>query len=133
MKLVRKIILIFAFLPLISYANPIPVQVQEDIVLAIKTGNARELAKYIGETIEISIEGASEVYSKAQAEQVLKDFFAKNVPDAFEIKHNSTVNESVKFGIGELKTKSGKNFRVVLYTKQQGDQYYIQELNFEES
>ena len=56
-----------------------------EIVNAIKSGNAKEVAKYFDTTVEITLPGISSSYSKAQAEPVLRDFFNSN--DAVSYTH----------------------------------------------
>ena len=57
----------------------------ENIAAAIKAGNSKELAKYFGPTVEINLPGSEGAYSKAQAEMIIKDFFARSVPVSFTI------------------------------------------------
>ncbi|KXK23239.1 MAG: hypothetical protein UZ12_BCD005002758 [Bacteroidetes bacterium OLB12] len=44
---------------------------------ALKAGSAKELVKYVNQSVEINVEGDINTYSKAQAEFVLRDFFKK--------------------------------------------------------
>lgn len=104
--------------------------VLDDITLAIRSGNAREVAKYFDTSVEITIHNESKVYSKPQAEMVLKDFFAKNPVSSFNIIHKGTSNEGSQYGIGTLVT-SGGSFRTYVYIKQKGSAFYIQEMRFE--
>jgi hypothetical protein len=50
----------------------------DDIALALKTGNSKELAKYFRPRVELKVGSNEDIYSKAQAEMILKDFFEKN-------------------------------------------------------
>ncbi len=101
----------------------------EDIVSAIKNGNASQLSKYIDNTIEITLRNKSNTYSKSQAELVLKDFFENNSVKNFEILHKGD-NESAQFIIGNLVTKNG-DFRTTIYIKQKEDKLLLQEIRFE--
>ncbi|HEU4633134.1 MAG TPA: DUF4783 domain-containing protein, partial [Flavisolibacter sp.] len=47
----------------------------EDVIGAMRKGNATELAKYVDDNIEISLPDKSDSYSKAQAVMILQDFF----------------------------------------------------------
>ena len=69
-----------------------PPGLTENITLAIKSGNSKELAKYFGPTVEIILPGIEGAFSKAQAEMIMKDFFAKSAPVSFAVnqKGNST-------------------------------------------
>ncbi|HXH17863.1 MAG TPA: DUF4783 domain-containing protein [Chitinophagales bacterium] len=102
----------------------------ERIGLAIQTGNAKELAKYFDNTVEITILEKEETYSKAQAEMVLRDFFTKNRPASFKIIHHGTSGQGSQYGIGTLITDKG-TFRTYIYLKQKGMASFIEELRFE--
>ena len=52
----------------------------DDIGNALRTGDSRQLSSYFGPTIDLTIGLREDVYSKAQAELILKDFFTKNPP-----------------------------------------------------
>lgn len=104
--------------------------IYDKVATAIKSGNAKELAAMFDNSIEITILESEQTYSKAQAEQVVKDFFLKNPPKTFEVIHRGSSNEGSKYGIGTL-TASGKTFRVYFLVKQKGQVSLIQELRFE--
>ena len=103
----------------------------DNIALTLKTGNASELSKFFDTNIEIIILDEEDVYSRAQAEVVIKNFFAKNPPKSFELIHQGSSKEGSKYGIGNL-TTSQTTFRTYIYIKQKGKEYFIQELRFEE-
>lgn len=101
----------------------------EDVVAALKAGNAAQLAKYFDNRVDISLPGKSDNYSKSQAEIILKDFFASNGVKNFQVKHKGEQN-GAQFCIGTLVTKNG-NYRTKFYMKQKGDQQVVQEIGFE--
>ena len=49
----------------------------DDIGSAIRTGDARQIARYFNNNVDLTVFNQEEVYSKAQAEMVLKDFSVK--------------------------------------------------------
>jgi hypothetical protein len=65
-----------------------------------------------------------------QAEMVLRDFFAKNTVQSFEVIHKGSSGEGSSYGIGTLKT-SIQSFRVYYFVKQKGGNSFIQEMRFE--
>lgn len=71
------------------------------------------------------------MYSKAQAEMVLKDFFSKNSPKSFTIIHRGVSKEGARYAIGTLTTTQGQNIRTYFFFKESGGMAYIQELRFE--
>ena len=99
-----------------------------DVISAIKAGNAASVSKYFDNTVEITINGKSTNYSKAQGEVVLRDFFANNVVKSFTVLHQGQSGGS-EFCIGTLVTTNG-NFRTTLNLKQKGDKQTLQEIKF---
>ena len=101
----------------------------DDIIAAMKTGNASQVAKFFDNNVEISMPDKSNSYSKSQGELVLKDFFTNNAVKSFDIIHKGE-NAGSQYCIGTLVTKSG-SFRTTIFMKQKGDQQVLQELRFE--
>jgi len=102
-----------------------------DIGNAIRSGDAHSVAKYFSSTVDLTILQQEEVYSKAQAEQVLRDFFSKNTPRSFNLIHKGVSKEGAKYAIGTLVTAQGTQFRTYFFVKQTGSGESIQELRFE--
>jgi len=102
----------------------------ENIATAIQAGNAKELAKYFDNNVDITVYNKEEMYSKTQAEMVIKDFFSKNPPSSFKIIHKGTSNQGSEYAIGTLVTNVG-SFRTYIYVKQKATSYSIQEIRFE--
>jgi len=101
----------------------------DDVVKAIKAGDASQVSKYFDNTVEITLPEKSNSYSKSQAELVLHDFFASNIVKDFEILHKSD-NGGSQYCIGNLKTVNG-TFRTTIFMKQKGTAEVLQELRFE--
>jgi hypothetical protein len=101
----------------------------DDVIGALKTGNAAQLAKFFDNSIEISMPDKSNSYSKSQAEMVIKDFFSTNNVKGFEVIHKGE-NAGSQYCIGTLQTKNGA-YRTTIFMKQKGDLQVLQELRFE--
>jgi hypothetical protein len=101
----------------------------EEVIGALKTGNASQMAKYFDNRVDISLPDKSDNYSRNQGEMILRNFFATNGVKNFVVKHTGENNGS-QFCIGSLQTKNG-NFRTKLYMKQKGDQQVVQEVAFQ--
>ena len=123
----RSVLLAILLAPGIVIAGDI----LDNIAFTLKTGNASELSKFFDTNIEITILDEEDVYSRAQAEVLIKNFFAKNPPTSFELMHQGSSKEGSKYGIGNLVTAK-TTFRTYIYIKQKGKDYFIQELRFEE-
>jgi hypothetical protein len=102
----------------------------DSIIAALKAGNAKELSKYFSANIELKLLDKEDVYSKAQAEVILNDFFTKNVPSAYTKLHEGG-KEGAKFVIGNLIT-SGGTFRVYFLLKTENSKSCIQQLRIEQ-
>jgi len=101
----------------------------DDVVTAMKSGNANQLSKYFDTRVDISLPGKSDNYSKSQAEMILKDFFSSNEVKSFQVKHKGEQNGS-QFCIGLLQTSTG-NYRTKFFMKQKGDHQVVQEIGFD--
>ena len=100
-----------------------------EIVAAIKAGNASEIAKYFDNTVEITLPDKSNSYSRSQAELVLRDFFNTNGIKDFSILHQGE-NAGSQYCIGTLVTRLA-SYRTTIYMKQKGDRQILQEIRFE--
>lgn len=101
----------------------------EGIVNSLKTGNSKELAKHFNANIDLTLIDKQEIYSKTQAELILKEFFSKNVPSNFTVIHQGE-KEGSKYVIGNLTTSKG-TFRVSLFLKNQDNTQVIHQIRIE--
>ena len=102
----------------------------DDISLGFANSDQQTIAKYLGNKVEINLFDLSSVYSKAQAEMVLKDFFAKYEVQSFQLFNKNNANGGPsKFAIGNLNTRNG-NFRIFFILKELEGAYFIQEMRF---
>ena len=101
----------------------------DDVITAMKTGNAAQVARFFDNNVEISMPDKSNSYSKSQGELVLKDFFVTNIVKSFEVIHKGE-NAGSQYCIGTLVTKGG-SYRTTIFMKQKADQQVLQELRFE--
>ena len=100
-----------------------------EVINAMKSGNATEVARYFDNTVEISLPEKSNSYSKSQALLILNDFFKSNDVKNFEVIHQSE-NAGSQYCIGNLTTSHGV-FRTTIYMKQKGNKELVQALRFE--
>jgi hypothetical protein len=99
------------------------------ISLAIKSGNAAELAKYMNSTVELLLLEKEDFYKKAVAETILKDFFNEYPTKDFIIRHEGARNDA-QYAIGNLETEKG-NFRVYFLLKKVGQELLIHQIRIE--
>ncbi len=123
--------LLFLFFQL-STNNVPQADIVDDLALHFKTGNTKEIAKNFAPTVDLIIIDQEDVYSKVQAEQILKDFFAKNVPLRSSVVHRLSNNPNYRYGIISLHTRNQK-FRVnITLMKKLPNTYLITELRIEQ-
>ncbi len=99
------------------------------ISMAIKAGNAAEMAKYMNSTVELLLLGKEDFYKKNVAETILKDFFTTYQTKDFIIRHQGAKNEA-QYAIGNLKTEKG-DFRVYFLLKKVGQELLIHTIRIE--
>jgi len=107
-----------------------PPGIVEDVTSAIKAGNSKDLAKYFGPTLEIILPGSDGTFSKAQAEMIMKDFFAKSATVSFVVNQKGNSAGGAQFIIGTYKNKSEK-LNVYILLKPVSNQLMIQQMHFE--
>jgi hypothetical protein len=113
-------------LTLNAQANKIP----ENIVLSFKGGNAAELAKFFHSNVELIILKNEDVYSRTQAEQIIRKFFLEHKPISFKIIHEGG-SENSRYAIGSLKTAE-QSYRIYILMKKQEESPLIHQLRIEE-
>ena len=119
------VFLLFTF-PLQAQTEKLP----EDIVLSFKAGNAAELSKFFHDNVELIILEKEDVYSRSQAEQIIRKFFSEHKPESFKIIFDSG-KENSRYAIGSLETP-GKTYRVYFLMKKKEGSPYIHQLMIEE-
>ena len=116
-------ILLLSMNPLISFG-----QIPGQIISGLKAGDAKTVASYFNENIELVVLDRELVCSQAQGEQILKDFFTRNKPSDFKITHQG--GEDSPYAIGKMQTGSG-NFRVYFLLKTKGSKSQIVQLRID--
>jgi hypothetical protein len=122
-------IIVFALASLHS----IQVSAQADIISqvkeTIKAGSAKELSKYLNQTVDVTLNDGPQSYSKAQAEFVFRDFFKQHPPAEFTLIHQGTSKGGQIFGIGQYKSGS-ETYRVYMKIKAADNQQLVHEISF---
>lgn len=97
----------------------------------ILKGNATAICECVDARIEIITPDTEGVYSKAQAEVVLRNLFKSLPADQFEIKQEGASKGNSRFFIGTYKSKSN-TLNVYGLLKSIDNQMQIIQLHFEE-
>lgn len=108
-KLIAVLLFIIPFSVFAGHTFPVKMaDMPDDVAAAIRTGNAHQVASYFAETVDLKVLEQENIYSKAQAELILDDFFDKHPVKAFTIVHKSVPKNDSQFAIGTLETTNGK-------------------------
>jgi ABC-type hemin transport system substrate-binding protein len=127
----RKAIHISTLLLILIFpvVNQVFAQIPDDVILSLKSGNAKVLAGYFNQNIELVILDDDNVYSKAQAEQIVGNFFSRHQPERFSVLHQRG-KEGAQYVIGNLSTRQ-ETFRVYFLLKTTGDKVVIHQFRIE--
>lgn len=113
--------LTFSFL--LKAQNTFPNELKKALI----SGSSDQLSIFFSQNVDLLIKNKEDVYSKAQATLIVKDFFNKNVPKDFLIEIDKQ-NDGFYFTIGNLIT-SGGIYKVYLEYQKHSTRYYINRLN----
>jgi hypothetical protein len=102
----------------------------EDMANAIKNNHVSDIVKYFDSFVPITINGSQSVYSRNQAEVVLRDFFEKNPAKDFDVMDNGAADNTSKFMIAALTDTHGIKYSVYILMKLKDSKYVLQELRF---
>jgi hypothetical protein len=101
----------------------------EGVISALKSGSSSDLSKYFDDSVELTLPDKSDNYSKAQAQQIVRDFFANNGVKGFELKHKGD-GPTGHYCVGTLQTNSG-NFRTNVFMKMKNNKEVVKEIRFQ--
>lgn len=116
---------------LCGFTVPAPADISDEIALAIKGGNAAGISRFFAASVDLKVLEKENIYSKSQAELILKDFFSKHIIKNFSIAHKSALKNDSQFAIGTLETPTGK-FRVNFVMKTTGGTSTITQFRIEQ-
>jgi hypothetical protein len=96
---------------------------------AIRNGSSRELSQYFAATVEVGFDSDKQSYNATQAELILKDYFAKNMPSSFEFIHQGESQEHIQYAVGRYVGPTG-TYRVYVKLKPSRGTPVIDTLDF---
>ena len=102
----------------------------DEVVIALKSGNAKEVSKYFNSNVELTMLNDEGVYSKQQAELVLKNFLTQNAPKNVSIQHRGASAQGAKYAIAIYECAQGK-YRAYIFMKDSGSGMLVHELRIE--
>lgn len=102
------------------------------ISTGLSTGNSSLISELFLSNLDLNVAGNDDVYSKAQATQILRNFFEQNSAMKFTVEHEGSSKNGDIYRIGTLTTKSG-NYRVTFFLKNDGGKFMVKELRIEKA
>ena len=120
-----------AFLLLSLHCVAAVTDIYDELAEAFRTGDSHRIAGYFDAKVNLALSNQEDVYSKAQAELLIKDFFTKNPAKSFTLVHKGSSKEGSLFAVGTLTCTNSKSFRVSFVIKSVKGVNTIQELRFE--
>lgn len=103
---------------------------KDQVAAAIGTGNSAALARFMVANVDMTLPTASDFYSKAQAEQMLRKFFDEHKPKGLTIEHEGNNRSGDSYYIGKLATANG-DFRVTFFLKKTTEGNQVKQLRIE--
>ncbi len=105
---------------------------------AISQSDMNSLTALLDDEVELQQPGHNGTCRKNVASGKLADFLRQNPPQSFMLKHQGSSADGQVYAIGQLTTRSGSNYKVLLRAKpngnqQGGGQYKIFKLDFLQS
>jgi hypothetical protein len=101
----------------------------DDVINALRTGKAADMARYLDDTVEIKLPSKSDSYSRSQAVVILQDFFQNHPVKSFETKFKGE-NGGSQFCIGTLQTRSG-SYRTTFFMANRNGKQLVREIRFQ--
>lgn len=99
-------------------------------VLLLKQANWTEFGKTFAKTIDLTLFGDNQIYSREQAEVIVSSFFQKNQPFTVKLIHRVDSNPDFKYAVATLTNKNG-NYRTSFSLRNNNGTFQITELNIE--
>lgn len=119
----KKRVLVGMATLLLSLSLLMAQEIPAGVITAFKRGSSQELSKYMGDKVNLVLQGRSTSVDKQKATAMMQEFFTENKVSGFNVNHQGKRDES-SFVIGTLATTNG-NFRVNCFLKKVQNQYLI--------
>lgn len=116
---------------LLSLSLLIAQEIPAGVISAFNRGSSQELSKYMGDKINLVLQGNSADVDKKKATEMLQEFFTTNKVSAFNVNHQGQRDGS-SFVIGTLVTSKG-NYRVNCFLKKVQNQYLIHQIRIDKA
>lgn len=102
----------------------------DKIAELIRKANTHELAQSFATTVDLTILDNENIYSSAQAEQLLNNFFSKDQPRSVQVLHRISSNSNYRYGVVMLTTTNGV-YRIAFSLRKMEGQFKLTEIRIE--
>ena len=125
----KKRVLVGMTALLLSLSLLMAQEIPAGVVTAFKRGSSQELSKYLGNKVNLVLQGRSTSVDKQKATTVMQEFFTENKVSGFNVNHQGKRDES-SFVIGTMATTKG-SFRVNCFLKKVQDKCLIHQIRID--
>lgn len=125
----KKRVLVGMTALLLSLSLLMAQEIPAGVVTAFKRGSSQELSKYMGNKVNLVLQGRSTSVDKQKATTVMQEFFTENKVSGFNVNHQGKRDES-SFVIGTMVTTKG-SFRVNCFLKKVQDKCLIHQIRID--
>ncbi|MCX6287516.1 MAG: DUF4783 domain-containing protein [Bacteroidetes bacterium] len=101
-----------------------------EIIDVLRKGNSSGLGKYFNEMVDLNIPGFKELYSKTQAERIIKDFFSNKPVSSVSVNREGNSPDGSKYTMGSL-TAGGKKYNLFFLLRKSNGEYRIYQLHLQ--
>ena len=102
-----------------------------DIITAMKSGDAKRLSTFFDKQIELTFPDKTYSACRKDAEVTIQKFFAQVEPINFvNVKNGCSASNNTKFEVGNMTTSNGV-YKVYMLFVKKNNSYVINELRFE--
>jgi len=102
----------------------------DDVIAQLKTGSASGMVKLFNNSVELTLLDAEGIFSKQQAEVMLKQFFTQYPPKNVNLQHKGSSSKGAMYAIAIYESASGK-FRAYIFMKDSGNGMQVNEFKIE--
>jgi len=101
------------------------------ITEAVGAGDSKKIASFFLSSIDLTVESTEDVYSRDQAEMIVRHFFEDHPPTGFTLKHEGKSKLDDYYYIGSLSTKEG-SYRLTFFLKKGETGFRIKQFRIED-
>jgi hypothetical protein len=102
----------------------------DNIAGAMRAGQVSGLTQFFSSSVELTLLDNEGIYSKQQAEQMLRTFFNQHPPKSVTIQHKGSSGQGAKYAIIIYEASNGK-FRSYIFMKDNGKGMQVNEFKLE--